>query len=287
MSDENDNLPTDEVDMPDDSHAAYAALEGVNWSTLAEMRRSPLHYKYRVEHPQADKPVLAMGRADHCAVLQPEKFSRDFVIYAGKRKAGNAWKDFKEKSAGKTILTVAQYDKAMRTAEVVRSHSVAGPYLECGMAEQTVQWIDPITGLPCKSRLDFVSAAFGGCIAELKTSRDCEPRIFSSTVARLGYHCQVSHQKAGWAAKEQDLPVVVIAVEKVAPYDVIVWEMGEETLRVGRAEVDRLLELVRQCTEANHWPGRFSERQTLQLPTWLLGESEDAPKITFGEEAIL
>ena len=50
----------------------YRNHYGVNKSTLWEIRKSPKHYKWLLEHPGEDTPALRIGRAIHMAVLQPD-----------------------------------------------------------------------------------------------------------------------------------------------------------------------------------------------------------------------
>ena len=48
----------------------------------------------------------------------------------------------------------------------------------------------------------------------------------------------------------------IIAVESVAPFDVTVFELSDETLEEAMQEHDTLARLHRICVEDNHWPGR-------------------------------
>ena len=50
---------------------SYQKLSAVNWSTLKNMKRSPLHYKHGLENSRPDTPRLAVGRAVHTAVFEP------------------------------------------------------------------------------------------------------------------------------------------------------------------------------------------------------------------------
>lgn len=59
---------------------AYDAIEAINWSSLVHMATSAKMLRWRVEHPRPDTPALALGRAIHCAVLEPERFERDYLV---------------------------------------------------------------------------------------------------------------------------------------------------------------------------------------------------------------
>lgn len=61
--------------MARDSRVAYDAIEALNWSTLKLIETSPALLKYRLTNPRPDTPSLRLGRAIHCAVLEPERWS--------------------------------------------------------------------------------------------------------------------------------------------------------------------------------------------------------------------
>ena len=54
----------------------YEDVPGVNISTLKELwSKSPLHYRYRLEHPREETPALTLGIATHMAILEPLRFA--------------------------------------------------------------------------------------------------------------------------------------------------------------------------------------------------------------------
>ena len=57
----------------------YSKLEGVNWSTLKEMRKSPLDYKLAVEYPQETTGPMMLGSAVDCGLLTPEEFDSTYI----------------------------------------------------------------------------------------------------------------------------------------------------------------------------------------------------------------
>ena len=67
----------------------------------------------------------------------------------------------------------------------------------------------------------------------------------------------------------QALVVTLVVVEQAAPHDVAVFWFDPQTLAHGEALRRRLLRQVANCTEADSWPGRYAEEQTLTLPHWV------------------
>ncbi len=218
---------------------------------------------------------MALGRASHTAVFEPMRFLREYALFEGDRRAGKAWEAFKEQHPNKTILKSEEYDRCLAIAESVRNNPHAAEILDKGKAEQTITWIDPSTGLACKGRIDFISES-QPCIADLKTTGDIDARRFSALAARMGYFTQCAWYRDGYRLSGGDmLSAAIIAVEKDPPFDVAVYVLDEDSLYAGAEEYVRLITRVRECTESGKWPGRYQEKQTLQLPAWCWDEEND------------
>jgi len=258
------------VNAPD-----YFALPGVNWSTLKHMRDSAKAYRYACDNQRADSLPLMLGRAVHAAVLAPSLFDAEFVVWDGGDRRGKDWAAFKAEHEGRTILKSDEKALVDDISAAVLADPVAAAMLADGDAEHPILWTDPATGLACKARADLVDKR-RLLLLDLKTTRSIDPRRFGNECARLGYHQQMAHYAAGclhglgWAPQAH----VLVAVEKDPPHDVGVFEIPPANREIAAEEVAALLERVRECREANRWPGRFESVQLLQLPAYIEGELE-------------
>lgn len=267
----------------------YAELQAVNATSLKAMRRSPLHYRWALEHPLEDSPRLAMGRAVHTAVFEPDRFLLDYVLFEGERRAGKAYAELCERNPTKTILKTEEYQTCLATRDAVRSHPVAGPDLTPpGEAEKVITWTDEATGLPCKARLDWWRP---GLFCDLKTTADIDAGRFAATAYRLGYHVQLAFYRAGLIANGLDAPPPrIIAVEVAAPHDVAVFALDDDALYAGEVEVADLLAKVAAGRFSNLWPGRYPEERPLSLPAWALpqddGDLDGLDVIVNAQEAV-
>lgn len=249
--------------------ADYSKLPGINWSTLKEMRRSPLHYQYRLANPLEDSARLAMGRAIHTAILEPDMFPLQYAVWTGDRRAGKEWESFKAANAGRTIIKADEYQTCLAMRDAVRRHTAAALAIQGIETEKPITWTDEATGLPCKGRLDGLGKY---AILDLKSTADLDPVRFGATAARLGHHCQLAFYRRGMRATTGlDYPVQIIAVESSAPHDVAVFTLDESVLYAGDEEITELLAKVKKCQDANEWPGRYPAETTLQLPNWAFG----------------
>jgi exodeoxyribonuclease VIII len=254
----------------------YRLLAGVNWSSLKYLRESALLYRYRLGVPDEDTPSMALGRATHALVFEPETFERDFAIWEGGRRQGKEWEAFRDAHVNQTIFKPDEIELAAQMAEAVRRHPLVQPYLTGGLFEHPIRWTDGATGLLCKAKPDWLIAE-RRILLDLKSARSIDARRFGAFSARLGYHCQLAHYRNGVTAALGWRPerVLIVAVENEPPHDVAVFELDEEALYVGEQEVQELLAMLRACRTADQWPGRYTEEQALQLPAWLFNDDEE------------
>jgi exodeoxyribonuclease VIII len=248
--------------------AKYFKIKAVNWTLLKEMARSPLHYEHRRLNPREDSVGLARGRAVHTAMLEPELFAQEYVVYTGGRRQGNAWEEFEAAYDGYTILKQDEYDKAMFAAKAVRKHPEAASIVKGCKYEKTFQWVDKPTKLKCKCRVDGI----GDALFDLKTTGNVDTRIFGNLAARMLYHGQLAFYNDGSKHKGD---VYIIAVEAEPPHDVGVFKLGEDELLIGREMYQAFLARVRECTDSGIWPGKYPERQRLSLPRYAYGDDEE------------
>ncbi len=257
------------------THSDYAALPGINWSTLKAMRESPKAYLHAANNPRPDTLPFMLGRALHAQVFEPHTFGQHFAVWSDGDRRGAKWKEFAEQHAGRTILKADEFALVNAMAEAVLSDPVAAAYLDGGTHERPITWTDPRTGLACKARPDTVIQSRKRLV-DLKSTRSIDPRRFGNECARLGYHTQMAHYESGCVQHYgwRPLDVALIAVEKEPPHDVGVFQIMPADRETAADEVAILLERVRECREANRWPGRFDSTQLLKLPAYIEGELE-------------
>lgn len=264
----------------------YLQIPGCSITRLKELRRSPLHYRHRLLHPKETAP-LSLGRASHCAVLEPDRFDRDHAVWGRRTNSGNlaprngkAWDAFKAEHAGRSIITADEHAAVVALQAAVRGNRDAMRFLAHGDPEVTMQWY--VLDLECKGRADWLTLVDGeACLVGLKTARDCRDRQFGRQAAQLGYHLQWAFYRDGYASITGRLPrVVEIVVENEAPHAVVVYEIPDEILQQGFDEYMQLIEKLGECIQHNSWPGPAPGIQTLTLPSWVYGEEE----ITYVDE---
>lgn len=252
----------------------YRVAPALNWSLLKTISKSPLHFRHRRDNPRPDSPTFRVGRAVHAAILEPERFEREWVVYAGRR-AGKAWAAFFEEHEGCEILNQTEYDTVVAMASAVRSRPDLAAVLEDGLAEVSLLWHERFRGydLIFKARADWIyHDGDSWVVLDLKTTRDVEARSFGRDAARLMYHGQLAHYAEGLSATLGGAPVraELLVVETEAPHDCGLYRLDDVALQCGRARREQLLSRYAACVESGEWPGQLPEPGYLLLPTWEL-----------------
>lgn len=259
------------------THADYAAIPGVNWSRLKAMADSPLAYQYGLTHPREDSPALLLGRAIHCAILEPDSFAARYTVRPegidGRTKAGKAALAELEAS-GREVLTADQGAIAVECAAAVRAHPVASLVFDGVQTEQTIAWT--IDGRACKGRIDALNRLWLG---DLKTTHDLGKFL------RRDFWQYLTHGQFAWyrdgavaaGALDPDADAYVVAVRTTRPVDVAVREIDEDTIAAGRRLYRRLLARLAECEALGEWPGAYPQLEALDCPRWADGaEMTDA-----------
>lgn len=252
--------------------AKYRAAAGVNVSSLKDLARSPLHYRYAKDNPKPATAAMSLGTAAHCATLEPERFAEAFVTWTGGIRRGKEWDAFKAdaEAAQRLVLTEDERDTALAIAQAVRGSADAMVYLKRGHAEVSMTWEHDEPAMTLKGRADWLTVVDGcAVVVGLKTTRDLRPREFSAQAARLAYHWQWAFYCDGYRAITGRTPLMVeIVVENAAPHAVAVYRIPEHALERGRQEYREALETLARCEASGVWPGPVVGEVEFDLPAW-------------------
>jgi len=262
--------------------AAYRAADGLNWSALKHISKSPKHYQHQRAALFSDSASFRLGRATHAAILEPDRFASDWVVYPGRR-AGRAWQAFHEEHEGSEILNQTEHDTAAAMAAAVQAHASCAERLEEGWAERSIFWQEAVPGfaepVAMKARLDWVYRDDDSWVLlDVKTARDISGRGFGSAAGRYLYHGQVAHYLEGLRHLVGGEPVraELLVVETEAPYDCGVYRLDDASIECGLMRRRQMLARLAECTAADHWPGMLEQPQWLELPEWELAILDDA-----------
>jgi exodeoxyribonuclease VIII len=262
------------------------------------LAQSPRHFKHNASLDEKMK-CLVVGRLTHFRTLEPEQISGRFAVmpnYAldprnctndGKPSTSSAtsWVkeqefNFEHDNDGKEIVFEPWYLEAMLTAESVRSDPTAREIFEDeGPVELTVIWDDEETAIRCKARIDKLA---GRRLVDLKSTSKLA--AFTKSIASYEYHRQLAHYIAGYAVHNggELLQPWIVAAETTAPHCVQCAPLHDEALDCGERRRRSLLRLLRECLDADNWPGPPSP-DSWRIPEWAMHSGEPIELIVDNE----
>ena len=250
----------------------YHADQSIGHSGILKLLKSPAHLRETLDHPQPPTPAMTFGTAVHTCVLEPDRFSEEFVVaekFDRRTKEGKeAAARFEEATQGKTLITPDELATLSRVRAAVLAHPGAAQLLQQGEAELSAFWTDSATGMACRCRPDWFN---GTAIVDLKSCVDASSRGFSRAIANFGYDVQAAFYVDGIrSVTGRELPFLFVAVEKEAPHAVAVYRADPEILDIGRKKYQAALQLLKWCQESGTWPAYqpAGEVELISLPRW-------------------
>jgi len=220
----------------------HADKEFVSASSVKEGIKSMAHFNLQRTKPSERKSHFDFGNVFEIALLDSINGTRFFdekvIIFDVENRP--------EKTKGITSNINQEWKKGILNGlkyviekTGVESMETLHEMLQSCMRDATIQkvlknttyqesyfWTDKTTGLKCKSRPDLRKNG-KGIIIDIKTTKDGSPKAFAKDVANLEYPIQAVMQMKGAiqsGAVEKMESYYWLAVEKVAPYNVTLYE---------------------------------------------------------------
>ncbi|EEC0965425.1 exodeoxyribonuclease VIII [Salmonella enterica subsp. enterica] len=278
-----DSIENGNITVPDDiqpgiyydiPNEAYHAGPGVSKSQLDDIADTPAIYLWRKNAPVDTEKTKSLdtGTAFHCRVLEPEEFSKRFIIAPEFNRRTSAGKEeektFLEECArtGRTVLTAEEGRKIELMYQSVMALPLGQWLVEsAGYAESSVYWEDPETEILCRCRPDKIIPEFHW-IMDVKTTADIQR--FRTAYYDYRYHVQDAFYSDGYRAQFGEIPTFVFLVASTTAecgrYPVEIFMMGEDAKLAGQREYRRNLQTLAECLNNDEWPAI----KTLSLPRW-------------------
>lgn len=263
----------------DDYHADKTAISK---SGLDLLNQSPFIYYSRsldpLRWPEPKRAGQLEGNLAHCAVLEPNEFSKRYAVGPNVIRSTSAWKAFAEAHPEQVCIKPDEYEVAMRQADSIRKIPDIRKALERGQPEVSARWIDPETGVRCRCRPDWVSPVSSKAVKllDIKTYSSASSDEFSRQIARKAYHIQDAFYSDGYAfASGKDVAeFVFVAVETEWPFAAASYRLNADSREEGFNEYRRLLDIYEQCLKSNKWPGYAEQTSEIELPAYAFATRE-------------
>ncbi|MEE4419600.1 PD-(D/E)XK nuclease-like domain-containing protein [Streptomyces bugieae] len=244
----------------------------------------PAQFKHDRDNPRAPKKEFDLGNAAHADLLGE---GHDIVVldYPDWKKAEARQGRDAAYAAGQVPLLPKDYKQVKAMTDAVRRHPIAGPLFApgSGIAERSIYWNDPTTGVRCRVRPDWLKQLPGLTLCvDFKTCADANPDAVSKAIRDHAYHQQdpmyIDGIEAAGLAPD-GCRFIFVFQSKTAPYLVTVRELDQQSRDIGRAKNERALRIYADCTATDTWPdwtGPITEIPQISLPTWAaINEAEE------------
>ncbi len=278
--------------VPDLAWQNYCSAVGMNPSTLVAGIRPKGSLKYLKycwdaadavdEDEKAPTGPLVWGRAAHCLLFEPDKFTERFHCWS-ERRAGKEY-DFFAKAArecGAEVLNIKQFSSVVEAGKAFAACQEVKPLICSGAAEVSVFTVEEIEdhdgeihSVQMKHRLDWINGSPLG-IVDLKSTRNMNSRGFSRDFYSYYYDVKLGlYQRAVEKLTGTKYPVTVVLLEKKPPFDIAIMPVPNEVLERGARRALNVLRDVVQAIKTKNWPGKGSEELVLETPSWEMEEEE-------------
>jgi hypothetical protein len=222
-------------------------------------------YKYGKNNPpRIATPAMKFGSLVHKFCLEETSFHQKYGLLNEKRtKAGKAAASAMQQ-LGMETYTTPELENCIANKYIIQDTLTDTK----GLAEQSFWWKHRETGLQCKCRCDYV---IDNMVIDLKTTGEggASPDKFTRTISSFFYHLQAAHYLQGTGAKR----FIFVAVEKVFPYSVGIYELSPHFIERGYELQEQTLSDIKNAQESGIWKGYTNYEpegiKTLTPPKWL------------------
>lgn len=241
---------------------------------------SPLHFfdgSYlnpdREEEEPADHHTI--GTSVHTLLMRESGFAERFIVRPSQ------WKDWRTNEAkawrkaaideGLGVLLPSDLEMIKGIARSVAADQFVKEGGFDGLAEHSIVWQDPETGVWMKARPDVLNLA-ARVVVDLKTISSADGQSCRKAIGEHGYHVQLGLACEGIeiiTGEKFDDGCFLVFAEKKRPYGVNVKPIDAQAIWTGRQIVRRAVRKFAECIERGEWPGYADSGRTAHLPAWL------------------
>ena len=259
------------------------------------INQSPAHARWAhprlrpqeaIEEEEEHKKAKTIGDVAHKMILGRGKEVMVVDFPDWRTKAAKEMRDHAIENGQVPILT-AHATQSMRIKaafdEFMLEHP-AGPELT-GTPELVIAWEE--NGFWFRSMIDMLSESM--CIVtDLKTTdKDMPPDKVPANMAESGWDIQCAMHERGLNKLDPDNAgrriFRFITIEQNPPFGIVVNELPESVLTIGRRKLSYAIRIWQECLEADKWPNYASVVHRPEYPSWAESRWLDREQALFAE----
>jgi hypothetical protein len=242
----------------------YHARPEVSCHKLLDFEKSPKQY-FLKHVKKAEKKVssaMEFGSLVHEAILEPIKFS-DRAISPPVARNTVKWRHWNAENPHGIHYKDHEAIKSMQASYY--AHPAVHDLLYSGHKEiwPEVSGFFSIQDLPMRMRCDILSPNF---IVDVKTTSDASDKAFGFDADKYGYLFQATlYTKAAELIDGRKRDFYIIAIEKMPPYEVAVYQIPDAVFEKELIRIEKLISKIKYALVSDTW----SYRSTEIKPIWL------------------
>ena len=249
-----DTTKSNKIDWVKDTFPEYLSKDRISASDIKNFLKSPRKYFYEKNSKKSDDSGrhFAIGSATHEYVMEPEKFTQNYVVgqkFDKRTKAGKeAFAEFQEANVGKVILNEQEMEMIKEMSASCKLNKTFLEFMQDSLYEISAYTQDSETGLLLRMRPDILPQD-KNAIVDIKTCRESSLKAFKNDVYSYGY----SLSGAFYTDFLQRENYVFVAIEKTAPYQTSLFALNDEMMDYGRYQYRMGLDLMKWSFDNNYW----------------------------------
>ena len=265
-------------------HGACTAKPALSSTGAREIASEcPAYHRHRNPHLNPDwksdyKREFAIGTSAHLLFLEPEAFDDRTVIVDADNYQTKAAKTARDDAheAGKSPLLMKERDLVFAMREALNSDPLARTLIGQVTTEETIVWIDDVTGCWCKARPD-IRPNHRRYAVDYKTAASAEPSAFERSAWNYRYWQQAAWYLDAIEAMHGERPAAFffLCQAKDPPYLVTVHRVDDGYLEWGELENRKARETFARCLETGRWPGYADKALPLKPPAYAERQLKD------------
>ncbi len=244
----------------------------VRFSNLKHIGRSAAHYHHAATVGRDDKPWLRGGRGLHCVLFEQPR-----MVFEGGSRNSKAWDKFcDEYSETNEVMLAKELPIYEAQAAAIRAELKRQDLnLLEGDIEKRIEW--EWLGRKCAGTPDVVCADW---CADVKTTCNADPRRFVWDARKFSYAEQLAWYSYGSFGGTKCQELYIIAVEKTAPFPVVIWRVTERMREQAERTLRLWFEQLLACEASDQWPGYAQCVQELDV------QESEGLTLTIGDEEV-
>lgn len=229
-------------------------------------------------NPPAPTKSMELGTLIHSAVLEGDSFFKSAKkgpdVKLNTKVGKDEWAAFERSLLpGEKAVRANDYETVERIYERINRHPVAKGLLAGGKREISGFANDPVSGVACKIRPDFILPS-AGIIMDLKTTTDASRDAFAKTI--WNFHYEVSAYMylmvSSLIERNEFETYFYLAIETDRPHSVAVYRADPAQLEIGEYLFNKAIKKYLEAKEENAWSGYQKEAEWIGLPNWALNQ---------------